>query len=127
MTEQELATEHLDIPLFFLSQEAPKNAEPEPDSVVSIALTETVMAELCQVINEGETHCVYLTDYQLVDTKTEWQSVIEKIESVQLHLQKGPQLAVMLVTESGEQFVSPWLEFAPEFDFGLDDEVEGEE
>lgn len=122
MEHDNLATESVDIPLFFLAPEAPISEDAEPAFFVSMALTEMVMAEMCQKINDDETHTVFLSDYALLDVSTAWQSAVEQIESVQLHLKKGPQLAVMVCTDNGEQFISPWLEFAPEFDLGLDDE-----
>ena len=120
MENTPLSTEHLDIPVFHLTPEAPSTDTPA--FFVSMALTEMVMAQLCQKIEHGETHTVYLDAYRFDQIDTQWLSTLECIESVQLHLQAGPQLAVMVCSESGEQWVSPWLEFAPEFDFGLDDD-----
>ncbi len=122
MEHDNLATESVDIPLFFLAPDAPISEDAEPAFFVSMALSEMVMAEMCQKINDDETHTVFLSDYALLDVNAAWQSAVEQIESVQLHLKKGPQLAVMVCTDNGEQFISPWLEFAPEFDLGLDDE-----
>ncbi|MDE3274174.1 hypothetical protein [Pseudoalteromonas sp. G4] len=122
MEHDNLATESVDIPVFFLAPDAPISEDAEPAFFVSMALTEMVMAEMCQKINDDETHTVFLSDYALLDVNVAWQSAVEQIESVQLHLKKGPQLAVMICTDNREQFISPWLEFAPEFDLGLDDE-----
>lgn len=122
MEHDNLATESVDIPVFFLAPDAPISEDAEPAFFVSMALTEMVMAEMCQKINDDETHTVFLSDYALLDVNVAWQSAVEQIESVQLHLKKGPQLAVMVCTDNGEQFISSWLEFAPEFDLGLDDE-----
>jgi hypothetical protein len=123
-TEQPLATEQLTIPVFHLSSEASITEESIPDFSVSISLTESVMAELCQVLKPDEVHCVYISDFQFLDVSDKWQSQLDDIALIQLHLQQGPVLAVMVVTDQEEQFVSPWLEFAPEFDLGLDDDVE---
>lgn len=122
MEHDNLATESVDIPVFFLAPDAPISEDAEPAFFVSMALTEMVMAEMCQKINDEETHTVFLSDYALLDVNATWQAVVEQVESAQLHLKKGPQLAVMVCTQTGEQFISPWLEFAPEFDLGLDDE-----
>ena len=124
MTEQPLATEQLTVPVFHLSLETPISEQSNPDFSVSITLTESVMAELCQVLNPDETHSVYLSDFQFLEVNEKWQGRLDNIESVQLHLQQGPILALMVETDNDEQFISPWLEFAPEFDLGLDDDVE---
>ncbi|WP_100912437.1 hypothetical protein [Pseudoalteromonas spongiae] len=122
MADDTLATENIDIPVFFLAPEMPVTQDAEPAFFVSVALTEMVMAEMCQKITDEETHTVFLTDYAFNDVTADWQRAVTNIESVQLHLKKGPQLAVMVCSENEQQFISPWLEFAPEFDLGLDDE-----
>ena len=89
MEHDNLATESVDIPVFFLAPEAPISEDAEPAFFVSMALTEMVMAEMCQKINDEETHTVFLSDYALLDVNDTWQAAVEQIESVQLHLKKG--------------------------------------
>ncbi len=47
MADDTLATENIDIPVFFLAPDMPITQDAEPAFFVSVALTEMVMGEMC--------------------------------------------------------------------------------
>lgn len=120
--EQELATEVLSVPLFILDDTLEQRDIEQPDAIINIQLNEHLMAELCQNPSADQRICLYISDYELEVIRSHLFAG-ERPDVVELHLSQGPSLSVLYTsTEDSIQFVSPELEFMPEFDLGISDE-----